>query len=324
MFIGKALVQDEVVVALEGMAIDTGITVTMIGNHLLKFDGSLRQRLDGEGHILDETRGAHRTRTTHTGEDARTDGPVLAVDLRILCELRRDIQTELSQTRLDLLDLLKELLVGDALGLCEYRRQVVIVARLHTFYLACIHIFLILQEHGIVDTVKRHVVEHLSRLHHQVLGTHLQILVASLQLLHGHHSLTTLFHREEVDHRRSLELVVVERLHRHLREEGQRTLAAHHRMGYDIKGIIVGNERTEVKTRHILDAVFPGDAIGQFLVGSYLIAQVLNLLEELRMTLAESLTTLFVACIQDCSIRQDNSGRNHHTVAIGMDTTVHA
>ena len=34
--------------------------------------------------------------------------------------------------------------MGDTLGLCQNGRQVVIVARRHTLYLASIHIFLIL------------------------------------------------------------------------------------------------------------------------------------------------------------------------------------
>ena len=67
--VGKALVEDEVVVALEGVPIDTGIGVAVIGDELLQFHSSLRQRLDGERYILDEAGGADRTRTTHAGED---------------------------------------------------------------------------------------------------------------------------------------------------------------------------------------------------------------------------------------------------------------
>ena len=54
MLVGKALVQNEVVVALKGVTVDTSIVVAMIGYQFLQFHGSLWQALDGEGHILDE------------------------------------------------------------------------------------------------------------------------------------------------------------------------------------------------------------------------------------------------------------------------------
>ena len=107
MLVGKALIQNKVVVTLEGMSVDTGIVVAMIGNQFLQFHRSLRQRLDGEGDILDETRGADGTRTAHTGEDARADSPILAIDSRILGKFRRDIQPELTQTLLDFLNFLQ-------------------------------------------------------------------------------------------------------------------------------------------------------------------------------------------------------------------------
>ena len=139
------------VVALEGVTVDAGILVAVIGNEFLQLDGGFGQVLDSKGDVLDETRGAHGARTAHAGEDARADGPVLAIDSRVFRELCRDIQAELSQTLLDFLYLFQQLLVGHTLGLCEYRRQVVIVARLHTLNLAGIHIFLILQEDGVAN-----------------------------------------------------------------------------------------------------------------------------------------------------------------------------
>ena len=199
-----------------------------------------------------------------------------------------------------------------------------IVARLHPRYLAGIHILLILQEYGIVDRLQRHVIKHLSRLHHQVLGTHLQVLVASLQLLHGHHGLTAFLHRQEVNHSRGLVFVVVERLHRYFREEGQRALAPHHRVGNDVERIVIGYERTQVQACHVFDRIFIGDAISQFLVSTHLVAQCLYLCQELRVRLAESRLALFRTCIQKGAIRQDDTSRHHHPVAVGMDTTVHA
>ena len=94
--VSKTLVQNEVIVTLESMSINTSIIVAMVSNQFLKFYSSFRQRLDGESHILNETRGANRTRTTHTWEDTRADSPVLTIYLRIFRKLSWDIEFELS------------------------------------------------------------------------------------------------------------------------------------------------------------------------------------------------------------------------------------
>ena len=324
MLIGKTLVQDEMVIALEGMTIDAGIRIAMIGNEPLQLHRRLRQRLDGECDILNQTRSAHRTRTTHTGEDTTADCPILAIDGRIFRKFSRNIQLELTQTLLDSLHLLQQLFMRDALRLRQDGRQVVIITWFHTWNLASIHILLILQIDRVIHRTQRHIVQHLRTLHHQILRTHRQILITSLQLLHRHHSLTTLLHRQEINHRRRLVRVVLQRAHRHLRQERQRTLTTHHRMGDDVERIVISHQRTQVQTRHILDTIFLTDARSQFLIGTHPITQRLNLLDHLWMTPTESRPALFIACIQHRSIGQHHASRHHHTVTVGMHTTVHA
>ena len=195
------------------MSVDAGVAIPVVGNELLQPYRGLGQALNGECHVLNEARRANGTCAAHRGEDARADSPVLAIDGRVFGELCRLVETELAEALLDLGNFLQQLFVGDALGFGEDGRQVVVVARLYAGYLACIHVLLVLQEDGVVNRVKRHVVEHLRTLHHEVLGTHLQVFVASLQLLHGHHGLAALLHGEEIDHGRCLVLVVGECLH---------------------------------------------------------------------------------------------------------------
>ena len=238
------------------MTVDTGIIVTVIGDEFLEFNSRFGQRLDGEGDILDKTGSADGSCATHTGEDAGADSPILTIDSRILGELSRDIEFELTQARLDGFDLVKQLLVSNTLGFRQDSRQVMIVAWLHTFDLASIHILLILQINRVIDRTQRFVVEHLSRLYHQVFGTHLQVFLTGFQFLHRHHRLATLLHRQEIDHRRCLVLIVVECLHRHFREEGQRTLRPYHRVGDDVERIIVSYQRTEVQARHVFNRIF--------------------------------------------------------------------
>ena len=95
-------------------------------------------------------------------------------------------------------------------------------------------------------------------------------------------------------------------------------------MGDDVEGVVVGDERTNVQTRHILDTVFLGDALCQFLVGTHLVAQSLDLLQKLRMRIPEIPATFLVASVEYGTIGEDDSCRHHHAVAVGMDTTIHA
>ena len=320
----EALVEDEVVVALEGMTIDAGIVVAMIGNEALQLHSCLGQTLNGEGHILDETRGADGTCTAHRGEDARADGPVLAVDGRIFSKLCGDVQPELRETLFDALYLLEQLLVRCGFRLGEDGRQVVIVTRCDSFYLTGIDIFLILQVDRVVDRAERLVVEHLCTLHHQPLGTHQQIVVAGKQFLHSHNGLAALLHRHEIDHRRCLEGIVAERLHRHLREEGQRTLRTHHRVGHDVERVVVGDEGSQVESGDVLDAVLLPDACHQLFVSTHTVAQLFYLTDEVGVRLSELLAALLVGCINDGAVGEDDARALHHTVAVGVDTTVHA
>ena len=94
-------------------------------------------------------------------------------------------------------------------------------------------------------------------------------------------------------------------------------------MGDDVERIVVGNQRTEVQTCHVLNTIFSTYARGKSFVGTHLVAQGLDLLQELGMTLTEGLFALFRTSVEHCSISEDNPGRYHHTVAVGMHTAVH-
>ena len=91
----EALVEYEVVVALEGMTIDTSVAVTVIGDKLLQLHRCLRQTLYREGHILNETRRAYGACTADRREDTRADSPVFAIHLRVFGKFCGDIEAEL-------------------------------------------------------------------------------------------------------------------------------------------------------------------------------------------------------------------------------------
>ena len=115
----------------------------------------------------------------------------------------------------------------------------------------------------------------------------------------------------------------MERLHRDLGEEGEGTLGAYHRVGDDVERIVIGYQRTQVQTRYVLDAVFGFDTLCQFLVCANLVAQIFNLFQKLGVTLAEGRFALFRTSVEHGTIGQDDAGRDHHTVAVGMHAAVH-
>ena len=160
----------------------------------------------------------------------------------------------------------------DTLRLGEDGREIVIVARFDTLYLAGIDIGFILQEYGIIDGREGLVVKHLSTLHHQVLGTHGKVFITCLQLLHGDHGLAALLHRHEIDHCRSLEGIVLQGLHGHLRKERQRTLRTDNAMGNDVERVVISNEWAEIQSGNVLDAVFFLDTFSKILVSTHTIA----------------------------------------------------
>ena len=71
----EGLGDDEVEVAVLGVAEDDGLVIAVPGEELGEIHGGVRQALDGEGHVLDEHRGAPLADRAHGGEGARADLP---------------------------------------------------------------------------------------------------------------------------------------------------------------------------------------------------------------------------------------------------------
>ena len=118
----ETLVQDEVVIALEGVAVDAGIGIAVVGNHLLQLHGCLRQVFQREGDVFNQAGGADGTHAAHRREDTRTDGPVLSIDLRVFRELGRYVEIEMGKAFRNGGNLGEQLLVGDGLRLGEHGR----------------------------------------------------------------------------------------------------------------------------------------------------------------------------------------------------------
>ena len=211
---------------------------------------------------------------------------------------------------------------GARLG--EHGRQIVVVAGRDPRNLTRIDIFLVLQINRVVNGGKRQIVEHLGTFDGLPLGTHLKVRLVRLQLLHLHDSVAGIYHAMEIDHGRGVERIKMERAHRHFGEEGQCAFGADDGVGDDVKGIIVGNKRPDVESRHVLDGVFSADAVGKRLVGPDLVAQGLNAPDEVGMGLAELLTAVPVASVQHRAVGKDDAYRLQHVVGVGVYAAAHA
>ena len=95
-------------------------------------------------------------------------------------------------------------------------------------------------------------------------------------------------------------------------------------MGDDVERIVVGYQWTQVQACYVLNRILGAYARGQFLVCPYLVAQSLNLLDEIRVALSEGLPALLVARVEYRAVGQDYLGTYHHAIAVGMHATVHA
>ena len=108
-----------------------------------------------------------------------------------------------------------------------------------------------------------------------------------MQLFEGNHSFATLAHGEEVKHRTGFTRIVMQCPHSYLADKRQCALTTHHAVCYDVKRVVVGDERTQVQARHVLDAVFLADAISQRLIGADAVTQGFNASDEVRMSFPE-------------------------------------
>ena len=278
------------VIALEGMTVDATVVVAVVDEHLRQVDGGVGQVLDVESHVLDNHRRAQRTRAAHTGENARSYGPILAILGGIAGEARRHVERVALEHALDGGDVVVEFTLTVGKGLHEHRGKV--------------------GAGGVVDAGQRLAVEDLGAVHRRT--------------LHVDDGLASLAHLLEVEHGAGPEGIQVPGLHRKLARKGQCTLAAHHQVGDDVEGVGEVDKRRDIQSGDILDAVFASDALGQFVVGHDAVAQGLDVAHKLRMALAEGLSAVGVASVEDGAVGQHDAHREHLAVAIGVRAATHA
>ena len=261
------------VVALKGMAVDAAVVVAVVFKHLSQVDSGLWQILDVERHVLDEHCGAQGARATHAGEDARANGPVLAIDLGVAGEDGRDKEVERLENRHYLVDVALQLVVAVGKGLDEYCGEAL--------------------AGGVVDAGERFLVENLGTVH----GT----------FLHRHHCLAALAHVLEIEHSAGAAGVEVTSLHCELAGKGECALTTHDEVGDDVEGVAVEHKWRDVQSSHVLDGILVTDAVDELLVGIYPVANLLDAVNELGVRLLEGVAACLVASVEHCAIGQDDA-----------------
>ena len=287
----EVLVDDEVVVTLDGVTIDHTVLVTIFGDLVLQVDRSVGQHLHREHHVLDQARGSRLAHRTHRGEYARTHLPILRVLLGFVREFDRGSQLLGVDQSVDSLDVSVELSLvagggfdqqgGAVLGQCVDKGG----NTLHMF-----------------DRADCQTVQQLDTTHGR-----------ALQLLNG---LARRAHIVEVEHCAGLAGHRFEGREAHQIDECQRTLRADHQVGDHIERIGVIDQRIQTQTRRIFDTVFLMYTSRKCLVVSHTAANLLQTCEELGVRTAELVAAGGVARIEHRTVGQHDTHRVDRFVAI--------
>ena len=147
----EGLVDDEVVVAFESMAVDAGVIISVAGYELLQFCRCLRKVFNVEGYVLDEASGSRLAGASHGGEDAGTDGPVSGIFLRTVGEAYRNIGCKGLQASFDGRDVLLQFFRGTGFGFGQHCSQSSFIAGLHAGEGGGGNFAFVFQEYGVVD-----------------------------------------------------------------------------------------------------------------------------------------------------------------------------
>ena len=293
----ERLVDDEMVVALERMPVDTGIVIAVAGNQRLQFGGRTGQVPDMKGDIFDQAGGPGGTAAAHRRKDARTEGPKLRLFGRIVGEPRGNIERKAPQQLPDAGDVGGQLLGCVSLGLGQQGRQP--LAR------------------GVADRCQRLAVEHLGAVHDALPG-------GVLQFAHLHDGPARLADVAEIDHRAGLVFVFALGAHRNPGQERQRPLGTDHKVGDDLERIVEAHQRQQVQPHDIFDRIFVQDTLRQGLVAANPVAQRFNGSQELRMALRKGPAARLVTRIEQRAVGQHQPRREQHPVAVGVGAAIHA
>ncbi len=307
----EALREDEVKIALQRMAKQDRLGVTMPLEDLRQRTDAFRQPLDGEGDILDDHGGPQITHCTDRREQPLADLPVQRITLRILSEGPRLAGLDAFQHAGNLGHARLQLLMMRAPHIHQQRDRLFRQGAQHVRHARCVL-------HG----AQRRAVHQL----HRRDRCHLQ----------QHGGATGRIDVRVVHQRRRLVRLLDHGAVGNGGDEAQRAFRTDHQMLEDLETIGIVDQRIEAITGGVLEPVLVADALGQLRVGAHTGRHAFQLRQQTTMTGAKGLHALRRGRIQAGAIGENDAqvldgaitvvcrAAAHAGRIVGRDTADHA
>ncbi len=296
---GEVLGEGEVEVPVEGVAEDDSLGVAVLAHRLLEEDRAGRQVLDGKGHVLDDHRGADLASAPDRGEEPLADVPEPLLLGLPVGEPHRVELAHLLDEPFGLLGLAQEL--GPLGGPRLHEERARTGAELGQVGR---HAGLVLYRSD------RGPIHELDRRHRP-----------APEALGGDGGLLDV--REE-DERARLVRMVDDGPQRHLGDEGERALGAHHEVQEDVDGVPVVDEGVEGVAGGVLDPVLLADPAGEGLVGRDLVPQRREPLEQRAVGGGQPGARGGIRGVDLGAVRQHEAHALHGLVAVERGAAAHA
>ena len=286
-------------IAGQGVAEDDGLGVVVAVEELLEVEGGVGKVFDGEGHVLDDHRGAGPADRAHGREQPLADLPQLVEFIGDGGELDGPDRVHTGQGRLDLPDL--GLQGGGGLG--------------PGFH-----------QHG--GHLRAQFAQELG--HARLAGDRCQ--AGPVHQFGGRHRLFSQDNGRlaggadvgEVHQGAGLVAMLDDRAVDDLGDEPERALGADHQVLHDLEGILEIDQGVQAVAGGVLDLELVADALGQLAVGQHLLTQPGQAVEQVAVAAAEGGPALVVGGVHDRAVGQDEAHRIQRAVAVLLHPATHA
>ncbi len=295
----EALGEDEVQVALQCVAEEDRLVVAVLVEQLDQAIDALGQAFDGEGHVLDDHRGAGLAHGADRGEGVLADLPQLVVDQRVFAEVDLLLHREMRDGGHDQVDLLvQQRLAGGA----RFDQQCAGGRRQFLHPLG--HAGLVL-DRAQAATVK------------QLHGGHRLLLEHRYGEAAG-------FHVGKHHQRAGLVRMVRHGVVGHCADEAQRAFGTDHQVVEDIQRLVIVDQRIERETGGVLQAVLVTDLRREFAVGSGLAPEFGQLIEQCCVALAEGGNAGGIFAVDHSAVCQYDTQPGEGLVRVLRSAAAHA
>ncbi len=112
--------------------------------------------------------------------------------------------------------------------------------------------------------------------------------------------------------------------HGHFADKSQGAFAAGHQVGDNIEWVVEGYERQQVESGYVFYGVFVPDALCEFAVAAYFVAQGIYAAQELGVAVGKVSARLLAAGVEYGAVGHNQAWRQQHAVGVGMYAAVHA